>query len=405
MPSPETFLSRPLFHLMRKAAAAILLAAVLLAGCTSWPFEDTTREGFSAGDLAIPDVSSYERLEPRPEEQLPHRPGFVAPSLSITVSPLYARYGGVVRLSVPNRGANDLFVYNAAMDIGDDTWRWTDGSRGIEISSGGTRSIYMAVGDGISQPGLYDFSLELSFMVNNRAGTLPYPTYHWYDIGDRTYSSFSNLSSLHVRPYNSSSNPKVSYNYYRDFDRVNDLVDPDRFQIFTRAREIAGAYGSPATGEYNVAMVCAIFDYLQQNHTYREDPDNVWQRPVTTLQQGGDCEDYALLFSALTASLGGTSRVYITDTHAFPALFIGGTAPLAREVVRAVHDYYGTEFYVAVLEDDLGFWLVADCLTSGFYLGNLPVGGAPVGPPSQDSFFNWDFGGTNTLKAIDVMPD
>jgi len=411
--APETFLSRPLFHLMRKAVAAILLAVVLLAGCTSWPFEDTTREGFSDADLASPDSSSYERLQPTPQEQLPHRPGFVTPSLSFTVAPLYARYGGTVRITVPNGGSNDIFVYNAALDIGDDTWSWTDGSEGLEIPAGGSRDIYVAAGDGLSQPGLYDFSLELSFMVNNRAGTMPYPSYHWYDLGTRTYSSFSNLSSLQVRPYNSSSNPKVSYNYYRDFDRVNDLVDPDRFVIYQKARDIAGPYGSPAAGEYNAAMVCAVFDYLQENHSYVDDPDNVWQAPATTLQQGGDCEDYAMLFSALVSSLGGTARVYITDTHAFPGVYIGGTAMEARQVVQGIHAYYGTDFYVAVLEDtkdtlvggEAGYWLVADCLTSGFYLGNLPVGGAPVGPPSNDAFYTWGFGGTNTLKVIDVMPD
>ncbi|MFO8133734.1 MAG: transglutaminase family protein [Thermoplasmatota archaeon] len=388
---------------MRKAVPAVLLAVVLLAGCTSWPFEDTTREGFRPGDLVTPDVSSYERLQSTPQEQLPHRPDFVTPSLSITVAPLYARYGGTVKVTVPNGGSNDLFVYNAALDIGDDTWRWTDGSEGIEIPAGGSRDIYVAAGDGLSQPGLYDFSLELSFMVNNRAGTMPYPSYHWYDLGTRTYSSFSNLSGLQIRPYNSSSNPKVSYNYYRDFDRVNDLVDPSQFQILTKAREVAGPYGSP--GEYNIAMVCAVFDFLQNNHSYVDDPDNVWQRPATTLQRGGDCEDYAMLFSALVSSLGGTTRVYVTDTHAFPGVYIGGTAMEARHVVEGIHAYYGTDFYVATLEDDLGYWLVADCLTSGFYLGNLPVGGAPVGQPLQDPFYNWDFGGTNALKAIDVMPD
>lgn len=390
---------------MRQAIAAILIVAVLLAGCTTWPFEDTTREGFSPGDLTAPDVSSYERLASTPEEQLPYNPGFVTPSLSFTVAPLYARYGGVVRVTVPNTGSNDIFVSNAALDIGGDTWRWTDGSRGLKVRSGGTRDIYIGAGDGLSQPGFYDFSLELSFMVNNRAGTIPYASYKWYDVGNRTYSSFSNLSSLDIRSYNSSSGPSFKHNYYRDFDRVNGLVDPDQFQIYRKARDIAGPYGSPATGEYNAAMVCAIFDYLQQNQTYVPDPENIWQAPETTLRQGGDCEDYAMLFSALVTSLGGTTRVYVTDTHAFPAVYIGDSAAAARRAVESVHAYYGTDFYVAALQDDLGYWLVADCLTSGFYLGTLPVGGAPVGPPLQEPFYNWGFGGTNTVKVIDVMPD
>ena len=394
---------------MRQGVAAILLIVVLLAGCTSWPFEDTTREGFSSGDLTTPGVSAYERLESTPREQLPYRPGFVTPSLSITVAPLYARYGGAVKITVPNRGGNDIFIYNAVLDIDEDPWSWTDGSQGIEIPSGVSRDIYLAAGDDISRPGLYDFSLELSFMVNNRAGSIPYPSHHWYDVGSRTYSSFSNLSSLQVRPYNSSSNPSRSYNYYRDFDRVNDLVDPDQFLIYQKARDIASSYGSPAVGEYNIAMVCAVFDYLHDNHTYVDDPDNVWQAPATTLQQGGDCEDYAMLFSALVTSLGGTTRVYITDTHAFPGVYIGSSAAAARRVIEGIHAYYGTDFYVAVRQDDLGYWLVADCLTSGFYLGNLPVGGAPVGQPLPEqeslSLYNWDFGGTNTIKVIDVMPD
>ncbi len=395
---------------MRQAIAAILIVAVLLAGCTTWPFEDTTREGFSAGDLTAPDVSSYERLQPTPEEQLPYSPGFVAPGISITPSSLYARYGGAIKITVNNTGSNDLFVYNAGLAIDDDTWQWTDGSRGIKVQAGHTGAIYMAVGGGLSQPGFYDFSLELSFMVNNRAGSIPYASYKWYDAGTRTYSSFSNLSSLQVQPYNSSSNPSRSYNYYRDFDRVNKRVDPDQLLVRRTARDIAGAYAG-STGAYNVAMVCAVFDYLHGHHSYIDDPDNRWQTPATTLQQGGDCEDYAMLFSALVTSLGGTTRVYVTDTHAFPGVYIGGSAAEARRVVQGIQAYYGTDFSVAVLKENLvdekkmRYWLVADCLAGSFYLGNLPVGGAPVGPPLQDPFYNWGFGGTNTLRVIDVMPD
>ena len=44
---------------------------------------------------------------------------------------------------------------------------------------------------------------------------------------------------------------------------------------------------------------------------------------VTLKVGAGDCEDQAILLSSMIEAVGGTTRVYLTDNHAFAAVYIG----------------------------------------------------------------------------------
>jgi len=384
----------------------IIVGMVIFSGCTLWPFDNTAREGFSASDLTIPTYYSYSSsLQHKPDDTL-----FITPShpyrLAITFSPVYVSYGGIAKITLENTGINDLFIYNYGVNVDDNEWLWRDDERGFFVPAGGESTAYVAF-RAPSVPGEYrQYRLSVYTMVNNGGSILPSPEDRWHDNGVSTYTNddFSNLTSIKVRMYNSSSSYSPSHNYYYHYDKINDLVNIQTPAILNTVGPIVSAYGA----SYNIYKVCAIFDYLQEKLDYCIDPvgEDIWSSPAQTLQQGcGDCEDYALLFSTLVSSIGGTVRVYMTDNHAFAGVYIGKPAK-ARQIIDDLHEYYGTNYFVAILEDDFGQWLVADCLSS-FFLGSLPVGSGAVGPPrsgyENEFYYTWDFTQTGSLNIIDVL--
>ncbi|MEA2054806.1 MAG: transglutaminase-like domain-containing protein [Candidatus Thermoplasmatota archaeon] len=377
--------------------ATILIALVMISGCISWPFGETYRTGFKEGDLTV--LGNYDYYSPlvdKPEAKLSMQPGYKY-NISWEVSRVYVNYGGVAKIVMENTGVNDLFIYNYRVNIGNSEWKWMEEEKGIIIKKDEKKKAYMAFG-APSAPGNYDYRLSCSFMVNNLAGNLPSPKNRWYDNGTAYFSK----NDINVMSYNISSVYTSSKNYYYYFDKINDMVTFD-LTIYAKAQEIILPF-SGNYRNYNIFQVCSIYDYILENLKYTNDKEgkDVWSDPVTTLKRrGGDCEDYAMLFSAFVSSIGGTARIYMTDNHAFATVYIGNSTR-ANEVLDDINDYYGTDLFFAVLEDKFGYWLVADPLGS-FYLGGLPVGGDVVGPCNDKRLYNWDFTQTGHVNIIDIM--
>ncbi|MHA2429380.1 MAG: transglutaminase-like domain-containing protein, partial [Candidatus Hermodarchaeia archaeon] len=121
-----------------------------------------------------------------------------------------------------------------------------------------------------------------------------------------------------------------------------------------------------------------------------------WCTPRETLTRGGgDCEDFSILFSSMMGVLGGTTRIYLTETHAFSVLFCGNETQ-KNDILGAVEDYYGTQPNFVVFEDETGHWLTADPAGS-LYLGGLPADSVP----STNSGFN--FFNTTEIHIVDIV--
>lgn len=375
---------------------AILCAFIVLSGCISLPFGSVNREGFSREDLTAPLSYPYTpEREEKPAGTISAQPGY-SYNISWEVSKAYVGYGGVAKIRVNNTGDNDIFIYDFGIKIGLHEWKWGDDDTGIIVHTGEEKKAYLTFGS-LPTPGKYVYEFTMSFMVNNKAGNFPFHNkYEWHDSGTSTIKKED--CDVDIRPYNSSSNYKYSKNYYYYFDKINDMVDPFDISILSKAREIT----SPYPGAYNIFQVCAIFDYLREEIFYIEEEEDIWSSPIDTLKKcSGDCEDFATLFSALVASKGGTARVYLTDNHAFAAVYIGSKAK-AVELFQEIEKYYDSDLFFAVFEDEFGYWLVADPLGS-FYLGGLPVGADVIGPSQENNVYNWDFVGTTKVNIIDVM--
>ena len=101
--------------------------------------------------------------------------------------------------------------------------------------------------------------------------------------------------------------------------------------------------------------------------------------------------------AAMVTAAGGTARVYLTDNHAFAAVYIGRDLSLLKNIDA----FYQANLSYAFFKDEFGYWLVADPLAS-FYLGGLPVGG--VATEKNKKNYEWSII-TNKLYAIDVLKD
>ena len=104
-------------------------------------------------------------------------------------------------------------------------------------------------------------------------------------------------------------------------------------------------------------------------------------------------------------AVGGTTRVYITDTHAFAAVYVGSGTGSTEAATRGVRAYYGN-VDVNYLTDKYGSWLMLDP-TSSFYAGGLPGKTAQVKVKATgENGINraWTFLDTREVKVIDVNP-
>lgn len=69
---------------------------------------------------------------------------------------------------------------------------------------------------------------------------------------------------------------------------------------------------------------------VKEEIEYVSDPrgNDIWEPANVTLRIGaGDCEDQAILLSSMLEAVGGTTRVYLTDNHAFAAVYLA-TEPI-----------------------------------------------------------------------------
>jgi len=211
----------------------------------------------------------------------------------------------------------------------------------------------------------------------------------WYDYG---LQYVRGKKKIEVKGYEAASY-KLYKNYYKYFDKINEYVDSNDLAILRKIQEVASKYGF----SYNIAKVCAIFDWIYENVKYVNDSNDEWEKPSYALQYGGDCEEFAMLMAAMITAAGGTARIYLTDNHAFAAVYIGKDLSLLKDIDA----YYHANLSYAFFEDEFGYWLIADPLAS-FYIGGLPVGSVVIAKNGKN--YEWSII-TNKLYAIDVLKD
>jgi len=187
------------------------------------------------------------------------------------------------------------------------------------------------------------------------------------------------------------------------FHVVNDRYDPASPNVRNKAVEIASLH----PGAYNIWQVIELYEHVRRNISYVSDPrtvHNYWATPNETLSVGGgDCEDQAMLLGSMVTAIGGSCRIYITGEHAFCGVYIGSDEQSVENLTNALHQYYGTPLHPFLIEDEFGYWAVADP-TGSLYFSGCSSDGFPLLELDEDENipYVWGLGDDNVLWSIDL---
>jgi hypothetical protein len=179
-------------------------------------------------------------------------------------------------------------------------------------------------------------------------------------------------------PLLSISNDKRDAEYNDKVERYNPIVRDKALQL-----------ASDYPGTYSIDQVCSIYENLYKNWRYVNDPVgsdyiNYANESIKACQRGGcsgagDCDDYAVLMASLIESIGGTTRIVNTETHAYAEVYVGDQVS-AFNVYQRLESRYGygdhriiKMFFHENLESD-DYWLNLDW-----------TGGRPGSPYSKSN--------------------
>ena len=321
----------------------------------------------------------------------PLQPGFSLNS-NYQTSDFYQGGKGYVRINLKNEGRNPIFIDRYGVSVNASESRIYSEDCGVLINPGEEQYIGV-IPIHIPEEQKANFSIVLWLLASTSEGK-------WHDYGSYSLKNFT----VNLKPMPEKANPVYRDNPSPYFETINQLVEPAEPDIREKAVLVARTY----PGAYNIYQVCALFDMVKEKVEYVSDPrgNDIWEPANVTLRIGaGDCEDQAILLSSMLEAVGGTTRVYLTNTHAFAAVYIGNGTAATDAAVRGVRSYYGN-VDVNYLTDEYGSWLMLDP-TSSLYAGGLPGKTAPAKVKTaegNETYRSWTFLDTNEVKAIDINP-
>jgi hypothetical protein len=371
----------------------------IFAGCT-WFSGDDDKYGnnFSDSDLVAPEVPSYpphEVVELPQENQSQLPPGF-SYNISWAMGQVYAEWGSFIRITITNTGANDIFIYRCGIAV---NWsfpaQWMLEDRRISIPTQEQKDLGIVYFKAPKVSGDFGYNILISLFVKDNELFDTFGVESWYDNGT-VVGKERELSVIALEPIRDT---KLEHNYKFYQDKLKKRVDFKEEEIIDTASDLISDYD----GDYNIYQVLAIFDFMVDSLTYISDPEgrDYWAYCTETLdREGGDCEDFSILFSSMVGAIGGTTRIYLTKTHAFPALYIGDLAQ-KNEILDAIRDYYETEPNFVIFQEDGEFWLASDPAGT-LYMGGLPADSQPAYISEDPLSIGFNFDETEKIHAIDI---
>ncbi len=334
---------------------------------------------------------SLQKNELTPILRTPLQPGF---SLSSNYQTSDFFQGGIsyIKVSIKNEGRNSIFIDRYGVSVNASEKKTYSEDCGSLIAPG-EEKVLGVIAVNVPEEEKATFNIVLWLLAETSEGK-------WHEYKPYFLDGFTtNLKPMHEKIA-----PKYRYNPAYYFETINRLVEPAEPDVRNEAAEVARSY----PGAYNIYQVCALFDMVKENIEYVSDPrgNDVWESANVTLKVGaGDCEDQAILLSSMLEAVGGTTRVYLTDTHAFAAVYLGNETSEIEAAVKGIRAYYGN-VDVNYLTDEYGSWLMLDP-TSSLYAGGLP--GQTAQAKVQDFEENethrsWTFSNTTKVEVIDINP-
>lgn len=313
----------------------------------------------------------------------PSQSNILSPGYSISSAYSYGepfrKNTGMLTMTITNTGNNEIYVYGYGIRPVSGSGIY-DFDSGYLIAPGEEKELGYACFD---VPDKSTIKLEpfVKIMATSESGK-------WHDYRMQYFDAIEIETQAAVAEVN----PQYTYNPAYLFDKINSLVNSSDPQVRSKAAKAAKDY----PGKYNIYQVCALYENLVEDVDYISDPrgSDYWVGPGETLEIGaGDCDDYAITMASLVEAIGGTSRIYLTDTHAYAAVYIGTEEDIDR-VSEAIEQYYGcVPVYYAT--DKYGCWLLLDP-SAGMYAGSLPVETAPTEN-------GWTYTRKTNVTVIDIV--
>ncbi|MDD4653236.1 MAG: transglutaminase-like domain-containing protein [Methanothrix sp.] len=158
-------------------------------------------------------------------------------------------------------------------------------------------------------------------------------------------------------------------------ETLSSKVEADNPAVVEEAGLAAGKY----SGDYTIEQVSAIYNYLKENWHYLRDPRGIdyFKNASESLDLGkksgcagvGDCDDFAILMSALVEATGGTTRVILarnntTGGHAYAEVYLGQLNTTNNQVESIINwlrqNYDADKIYTHIDTDTKDVWLNLD---------------------------------------------
>lgn len=343
--------------------------------------------------FTLPAIPAYSPRESEliPIRRTPLQPGFSLDS-NYQASEFYQGGTGYIRISIKNQGRNQIFIEKYGVSVNASKSQIYSENCGVLLAPGEEQNLGV-IAIKIPEKEKASFSIVLWLLAETSEGK-------WHEYRAYSLKSFT----VNLKPMPEKSAPVYRYNPVSYFGTVNRLVEPAEPDVRNKAAEVARSY----PGAYNIYQVCALFDMVKDKVKYVSDPrdNDVWEPANVTLRIGaGDCEDQAILLSSMVEAVGGTTRVYLTNSHAFAAVYIGNGTDAINASVKGIRAYYGN-VDVNYLTDEYGSWLMLDP-TSSLYAGGLPGKTAPAKIKAvtvNQTYKSWTFVDTSEVRTIDINP-
>jgi hypothetical protein len=164
-------------------------------------------------------------------------------------------------------------------------------------------------------------------------------------------------------------------------DLLSARVEPDHPVVHHEAVVLAAKY----PGDRTIDQICSIYNYLKngadskKGWSYVADTRGIdnFMYANETLEIGedagcvgaGDCDDFAILMSALVESVGGTTRIILarnntTGGHAYTEVYLGnldGSNSQIEEIISWLKETFDTDkIYTHIDTDTKNVWLNLD---------------------------------------------
>ena len=156
---------------------------------------------------------------------------------------------------------------------------------------------------------------------------------------------------------------------------LNSRVEPNNPIVHDEALLLSAKH----PGDYTVEQVSAIYSYLKEKWHYVPDPRGIdyFNYANESLKVGkdtgcagaGDCDDFAILMSALVESIGGTTRVILahnntTGGHAYTEVYLGKLDDQNSQVESVINwlklKYDTSNIFTHIDTDTRDVWLNLD---------------------------------------------